>query len=65
MLCKNSFVWFRFWRRKTYPWQTLAIASCKIVWMCGEQDREKTRLMLALTKIDFVGVYSLLNDLLW
>lgn len=65
MLCK-SLVWFRFLRRKIYPWPTLAIACCRLMWMCSDERRkEKVRLMLALTKIDFVNVYSFLNDLLW
>ncbi|WP_026732615.1 hypothetical protein [Fischerella sp. PCC 9605] len=64
--CRTSRFWFRLFQRKTYPWTTLVIASCKIVYCCGiERDREKVRLLLAMTKIDFVRVYQFLNDLLW
>ena len=66
MLCKTSLVWLRFGRRKTYPWITLVIASYKIACFGEvERDREKARLMMALAKINFVGVLELLNDLLW
>lgn len=62
----KTLVWFRFWRRKTYPWAILVIATCKLVHLRGiEQGREKVRLMTALAKIDFVAVYAFMNDLLW
>ena len=64
--CKTSIIWLRFFRRKTYPWIILAIAACKFVYLCGnEQDREKARLMATLAKIDFVAFYAFMNDLLW
>ncbi|MBW4662816.1 MAG: hypothetical protein KME01_01215 [Chroococcus sp. CMT-3BRIN-NPC107] len=66
MLYKTSFVWFRFFRRKTYSWMILAIAACKVVYLCGTaQDKEKVRLIIALAKIDFVKFYAFMNDLLW
>lgn len=53
-------------RRKINLWTTLAIAACKIVCLDGvERDREIVRFMAALAKIDFVGVYAFMNDLLW
>lgn len=65
MLCKTS-VLLRFFRRKTYPWMILAIATCKVVYLCGtEQDREKARLQIALARIDVVSIYAFINDLLW
>ncbi len=64
--CRNSLAWFRLIRKKTYPWTTLIIAGCKILYSCGiERDREKVRFMLAMIKIDFVRVYEFINDLLW
>lgn len=66
MLCKTSLIWFRFFRRKTYPWTTLAIAACKVVYSCGiERDKEQVRLMVALARINFVGVLEFMNELLW
>ncbi|OKH13373.1 hypothetical protein NIES592_15030 [Fischerella major NIES-592] len=63
---RTSLVWWRLFRRKIHPWITLVTAGCKIIYSCGiEQDQEKVRFLLAITKIDFVGVYQLLNDLLW
>lgn len=65
MLFHTSLIWFRFWRRKTYPWMTLAIATYKVFCLYGvERDRE-TRLMMALAKIDFVSILAFMNDLLW
>lgn len=66
MLYKTSFVWLRFFRRKTYFLVILAIASYKAIYLCGaEKDREKVRLMVGLAKIDFVKIYAFMNDLLW
>jgi hypothetical protein len=66
MLCRTSLVWFRFLRRKAYPWVTLATAACKIAYSSRiERDREKARLMLALTRINVVSVLELMNELLW
>lgn len=65
MLCKTS-VWFRLFRRKTYHWMILVIATCKVIYLCEtQQDKEKIRLMVALAKIDFVKFYAFMNDLLW
>lgn len=65
MLYKTR-VWFRFFRQKTYFWILLAIAAGKFVYLCkNERDREKTRLMATLAKIDFVAFYAFINDLLW
>lgn len=62
----KSFVWLRFLRRKTYPWIISAIAAYKLVYLYGnEQEREKVRLRIALTKIDFVAIHAFMNDLLW
>jgi hypothetical protein len=66
MLCKASLVWFRFFRRKTHFWIALAIAASQFVCSCGTaRDREKVRMMLALARINFVGVLEFMNELLW
>lgn len=65
MLCKTS-VWFRLFRRQNHPMIILAIAACKVIYLCGtQQDKEKIRLMVAVAKIDFVKFYAFMNDLLW
>ena len=66
MIYKSPFVWLRFFRRKTSPLVTKEIASSKVIYLCGtEQKREKNRLAIALAKIDFVKFYAFINDLLW
>ncbi len=66
MIYKSPLVWLRFFRRKTSPLMTIAIASSKVIYLCGtEQKREKNRLAVALAKIDFVKFYAFINDLLW
>ena len=66
MRYKSPFVWLRLFRRKTSPLMTIAIALSKVIYLCGtEQQKEKTRLQVALAKIDFVKVYAFMNDLLW
>ncbi len=66
MLYKTSFVWLRFFRRKTYLWIVLAIAPCKVIYLRGtEREREKNRLAVGIAKIDFVKFYAFINDLLW
>jgi hypothetical protein len=66
MLHKTSFVWLRFFRRKTYLWMIMAIALSKV--FCPnrtEKSKEKVCLMMTLAKIDFVKIYAFMNDLLW
>jgi hypothetical protein len=61
-----GYIGFRFLRYKFSPWCTLAIASLKLLFSSGVQHtHEKICYMKALCKIDFVGVYGLLNELLW
>ncbi|MEB3355809.1 MAG: hypothetical protein VKK04_03625 [Synechococcales bacterium] len=59
-------VGFRFLRFKCHPWMALAIAPIHLL-SASERQRTVTRIrcMRALSKIDFAGVYELLNDLLW
>jgi hypothetical protein len=59
-------VGFRFLRPKFYPWIVLAIAPFRIATSSGvNRTYAKIRCMSAMTKINFAGVYALLNDLLW
>ncbi|AKG24639.1 hypothetical protein [Calothrix sp. 336/3] len=55
-----------FVRKKFSPWLTLAIAPIKLCCSSGmKRTQEEIRCMVAMSKIDFVGVYAVLNDLLW
>jgi hypothetical protein len=63
---KSFRIRFRFLRSKSYPWIVLAIAPFRIVTSSGvNRTYAKIRCMSAITKINFAGVYELLNDLLW
>lgn len=65
-LIKCCCIGFRFLRYKFYPWITLAIAPLKILAKSGvNRTHEKNRYMSAICKINFAGVYALLNELLW
>jgi hypothetical protein len=63
---KCCWIGFRFLRYKFYPWITLAIAPFKILTKSGvNRTQEKIYAYLAISKINFAGVYALLNELLW
>ncbi|ARV61090.1 hypothetical protein BZZ01_22915 [Nostocales cyanobacterium HT-58-2] len=52
--------------RKTYPWATLAIAAYRLTYSNGvKRNREKIRFLMAYFKINFAGIFSLMNDLLF
>jgi hypothetical protein len=55
--------WLRF---QCFPWLVLAIAPLKLLFASEvERIHEQVRYLNAIARIDFVGVYGLLNDLLW
>lgn len=65
ILYKTSQMWFLI-VRKTHLETTLAITAVRVI--CSEglnRDREKIRFLKASVKIDFAGIVSLINDLLW
>jgi hypothetical protein len=63
---KCCYIGFRLLRYKFYPWITLTIAPLKILATSDvNRTHEKIRCMSAISKINFVGVYALLNELLW
>lgn len=65
-LLQCSYIGFRFVRYQCSPWLSLAIAPLKLLFVSGmKRTREQIRYFRAIARIDFVGVYSLLNDLLW
>jgi len=65
-LLQYGYLGFRFMRYQCFPWLNLAIALLKLPFVSGmERIREEIRYFNAITRIDFVGVYGLLNDLLW
>lgn len=65
-LLQYSYLRFRFVRDQCAPWLVLAIAPLKLLFVSGvERIHEQVRYLSAIARIDFVGVYGLLNDLLW
>lgn len=65
MPCQVTRMWFLIVRR-TYPWATLIILALRIITSNGiKRNREKTRFLMTSVKIDYAGILSLLNDLLW
>lgn len=70
-LIQYGYVGLRFLRYKFSPWFTLAIAPLKLLLSSGVESTHekicyiKICYMRALCRIDFVGVYGLVNDLLW
>lgn len=65
MPCKVTRLWFLI-VRKTYPWASLIIIALRIIASNGvKRNREKTRFLMTSVKIDFAGILSLMNDLLW
>jgi hypothetical protein len=65
-LIQRGYIGLRFLRYKTSPLLTLAISSIKLLSSSEVQrTRERIRYMEAISRIDFVSIYGLLNDLLW
>lgn len=65
MPCKVTRMWFLI-VRKTYPWATLIIIALRVIASSGsKRNREKARFLMTSVKIDYAGILSLLNDLLW
>ncbi len=65
-LLRNIHIGFRLVRYQSAPWLVLAITPLKLLFGSGvERIHGQVRYFKAITRIDFVGVYGLLNDLLW
>jgi hypothetical protein len=65
-LLQYTCVRFRFVRYQCSPWLGLAISLLKLPLTSGvERIHEQIGYFRAIARIDFVGVYGLLNDLLW
>jgi hypothetical protein len=64
-LIKRCFVGFRFLRYKFHPWIALATSPIHLLTASGiDRTRAEISWMRAMSKIDFAGVYGLINDLL-
>jgi hypothetical protein len=65
-LLQYGYLGSRFVRYQCAPWLVLAIAPLKLLF-ASEMERIhlQLRCFIAITRIDFVSVYGLLNDLLW
>ncbi|MBW4518721.1 MAG: hypothetical protein KME16_03190 [Scytolyngbya sp. HA4215-MV1] len=65
-LIQCGYIGLRFLRYKASPWLTLAIAPIKLLTSSkAQRTYEQIRYMQAISRINFVSVYELLNDLLW
>lgn len=65
-LIQSSYIGFRFVRYKCYPWLTLAITPFKLLFSTGVQRTQvQIRYLRAISKINFAGMYEVVNDLLW
>ena len=65
-LIRCGWIGYRFARRKSSPWIMLASSFLNLLFVSGvNRTHEQIRLVSAVIRIDFVKVYSLLNDLLW
>ncbi len=65
-LIQCGYIGLRFLRYKASPWLTLAIALIKLLSSYkAQRTREQIRCMRAISRINFVSAYGLLNDLLW
>lgn len=65
-LLQYGYIGFRFMRYQCSPWLVLAIALLKLPCATGvERLHVRVRYFRAIARIDFVGIYGLLNDLLW
>ncbi len=66
LLLQYGYLGFRFVRYQCFPWFRLATTLFKLPFASGvERIRAQVRYLNAIARIDFVGVYGLLNDLLW
>jgi hypothetical protein len=64
--CLLRYGWFGFVRHQCSPWLTLAIVPLKLLCMSEAQRTHlQIRYLSAISRIDFVGVYGALNELLW
>ncbi len=65
-LIQCGYIGLRFLRYNASPWLTLAIAPIKLLASSKVQrTHEQIRCMRAISRINFVNVYEVLNDLLW
>jgi hypothetical protein len=63
---KCCWIGLRFLRYKFYPWIILAITPLKILSRSGiDRTHAQNRYLRAMSKINFVGVYTFLDNLLW
>lgn len=65
-LIQGGYIRWRLLRLKISPWLTLGIAPLQWCLSSGVQRTHvQIRCMGAVGKIDFAGIYELLNDLIW
>jgi hypothetical protein len=65
-LLRCSYVGFRFMRYQASPWLALVFAPLQLLCSSGlQRTHQQIRYLNAISKINFVALYRVLNDLLW
>jgi hypothetical protein len=65
-LLQCGYIGFRFVRYKCSPWFVLATVPLKLLFAAeAERTYVQIRYFSAISRINFIHVYELLNDLLW
>ncbi len=60
------FTWFRWWRRKTYLYKTVAFVFCDYLYSSGIKKKQaKVNFLVALWKLDTPKIIEFMNELLW
>jgi hypothetical protein len=61
---KSLVIWWRWGRWKTLPWWSFGLACWQLLWP-NPSERARLQFVIALAKLDHLGMVSLLNDCLW
>lgn len=65
-LLRCSYIGFRFMRYQASPWLALVFAPLQLLCSSGlQRTHQQIRYFNAISKINFVALYGMLNDLLW
>jgi hypothetical protein len=65
-LLRCGYIGFRFMRYQASPWLTLVFAAFQLLCSSGlQRTHQQIRYLNAISKINFVALYGVLNDLLW
>lgn len=61
----KALVWLRWVRLKVFYWRSLFCTVYKLfTTQSTERDRHKTRLVIAIAKLDILSIYAMLHEFL-